>query len=1072
VKVQANIRMAAGGYSLNATDEIATQVLLSDPSPVGGTYVTFSYGTSGIASASPDPAFIPAGQLAADVVVRGLAAGSTTLTPVATGVNGAAASVNVSAAVISFSTTTLRIGAGQYEPNQYLYTQNAVRNALVVTLSSSDSTIAATAPSVTIATGNNYQYFQVNALKPGTATITPASSGWTAGNNLTVVTSTPKLSLCCAYTINSSASSQNMTVYVTDSLGSGHPRISSLSVRMSSSDTSVLKVLGTVPAGSYYANTLRVSPAGPGGTAWVKVTAGGHVADSVKITVIGPALSLYYTSLRIGAGQVSQYQYVAIPNAIATPLTIRLTNSDSTVAATDTLVTIPAGQTNVYFDVRGRSTGTSTFIVSAPGYAPDTALHIVTTPKLQIVGTATLNAYSLYNQNVYVEDSAGTVHNRISDLVLSMRSSDTTVIKIDSTATITAGSYYVPSSIAMSALKPGTAWIYASAPGHPTDSLLMTVQPAKLNLSFTFYDIGALQTQPANSFYAYTPNGRPVPVVVTFTHSNPAALTLSSTTDTIPANSNVAYFGFSALTTGRDTIIASASGYLPDTGIVRVTTPKLLAYLPGSATTTTPPGTATIYAADSAGNVHYVTDTLVIRAVSSDTNVIRPTQQFFRMEKGLYYANPKVQYVGPGTATITYSDSAGLGYVPATTAPVTVVGPSLYIAGGAGKLGTGQHSSFGSYYVQIPNALGTPLTVNLVSTDPRVATAPATVTIAAGATYQYFTITALDTIGTVQIQGTATGYTASSVNMQVTPPKFVLSASANLYTTSPSTNLYVYAADADGTAHYVNQDVVVTLGTSGPSVASIDSSTVTILADQYSSNVATWSPGAVGTAVLSASDARTIRYPLSTATLNVTVSTPTTSLSFGTLSLAPGQYQDNNVSVPNTRTGSILTVPLAHASTPRTNTPASVDIAVGSYYASFRVTGTSVGSDTITASPSGHIPAVGIVDVGLGRIDQMSGWPTALRVGDSVQVTMYTRAPDTGVRYVSAATTFALSPASNLQFVSGGAAGSSVTITSVTVPIDTYYTTFWVKGVSAGTGSSRISNANYVTYSSTVTVSP
>jgi len=49
VAVTANMRLTSTGYAINATDIVSTQVLLSDPSPAGGTYVTFSYSTPGIA---------------------------------------------------------------------------------------------------------------------------------------------------------------------------------------------------------------------------------------------------------------------------------------------------------------------------------------------------------------------------------------------------------------------------------------------------------------------------------------------------------------------------------------------------------------------------------------------------------------------------------------------------------------------------------------------------------------------------------------------------------------------------------------------------------------------------------------------------------------------------------------------------------------------------------------------------------------------------------------------------------------------------------------------------------------
>jgi hypothetical protein len=42
----------------------------------------------------------------------------------------------------------------------------------------------------------------------------------------------------------------------------------------------------------------------------------------------------------------------------------------------------------------------------------------------------------------------------------------------------------------------------------------------------------------------------------------------------------------------------------------------------------------------------------------------------------------------------------------------------------------------------------------------------------------------------------------------------------------------------------------------------------------------------------------------------------------------------------------------------------------------------------------------------------------------------------------------------------------------VTIPADAYYVQFYLKGKTAGTGSVTISNANYRTYTNTVTVTP
>ena len=581
--------------------------------------------------------------------------------------------------------------------------------------------------------------------------------------------------------------------------------------------------------------------------------------------------------------------------------------------------------------------------------------------------------------------------------------------------------------------------------------------------------IGARQHQQPTDFYVYTPNSRSVPVVVTLTTQKRGVLALSTFADTIPAGNNIAYFSLAGLVPGRDSIIATATGYQPDTAYVTVTTPQFRSvYIPSTANTTSPPATVALYTADSLDGIHYASDTVTVRAVSSNTNVIIPDSAYFHIPKNLYYAQPKIIYVGAGTATMTYSDSAGSGYKSATSNTVTVTGPSLTISGGNGMLGMRQITSTGQYYIYTPNPVGTDLTVNLLSTSTRVATVPATVTIPAGQQYGAFDISALDTIGTIQIQATASGYSPASVNMQVTKPKFVFSATTSLNTTSGPSTFYVYAADANGTNHYTTENVTVTLASSAPGVASIDSTTVTIPKGQYYAT-AQWTPVSVGTATLTATDTRSPYYSYAQGSQNVTVQTPQTYVSWGGLSLGLGQYTDNYyVQVPNTST-SARTVPLTHSANPRTSTASSVTIPANSNIVYPRISASSQGADTLTASPAGHVPASGVVTVGLGRIDPLSGWPTQLKVGDSVQVTIYTRGPNQSGYPVSAATTFALAP-TNIEFVSGGT--TSTVITSVTVAADAQAVTFWMKGKVAGTGSANITNANYNPYSNSLTVIP
>jgi hypothetical protein len=135
----------------------------------------------------------------------------------------------------------------------------------------------------------------------------------------------------------------------------------------------------------------------------------------------------------------------------------------------------------------------------------------------------------------------------------------------------------------------------------------------------------------------------------------------------------------------------------------------------------------------------------------------------------------------------------------------------------------------------------------------------------------------------------------------------------------------------------------------------------------------------------------------------------------------------------------------------------------------FRVLGTSVGSDTVTLSPPGHVPAKVVVTVGTGRL-MPSNWPSALRAGDSTQVYVYAADQSGNSHYLSANTTITLGANPNFQFVSGGASSSA--ITSVVIPADQQGVYVWIKGVSAGTASATLSAPSYSTYTNTFTVTP
>jgi hypothetical protein len=1066
--VQATVAFQSTSYNLITNDQLTTQVRLSDPSPAGGTFVTYTFGTPGRVSISPDPAFIPEGQLSASVVIRATAAGGTSMTPAATGVNGTASSVNTTPATLTAAYPSRRLGAGQFDQNLYVYTQSNLFSPLGVTFTPTDSARVQRAPvDGTIPAGLNYVYYDVVGVTPGTGSVVATAPGFTSAQTDVVVT-TPKAGICCGGTYVSTSPDITVTVYAMDSVSGGHNRVNSLNVQLRSSDPSVLQVLTpevTIAPGIYYNQSGRVRPVA-GGTAWVHSEASGHTPDSVLYTVIGPKLEFSWGTTRMGAGQYQLNQYVYVPHNLAAPLTVTFTRSDAGVLGAPASVTIPAGTNYVYFNPTGLTPGVSTLIATAPGYQGDTATVTATTPRIRLSNEGQTTTYQNFTVpqvvTVYSVDSVNNTHYRSTPLEVTYTSSDENVVTVTAVDMIQAGIYYSQTA-RVTVVGPGTATVTATAVGHGTSVATYTIAEPQIQFSNPTYRIGRRQHRlSSGDLYVYIPSTRGVPVPVTLTQTRPDVDSLSSTSLTIPGTLSYAYFGVAGLGTGADTVIVSAPGYRPDTMVLTVTTPRLLASGLSNGTTTSPRATVFVYAADSVGTQHYSLDTLWVSQVSGNVGVIQPDSAQFHIRPGHYFGQTHIRYVGPGSASMSYDDSLATGYAgPVTTNTITVTGPSLGFHNGRPILGMRQNGAGTSAYVTIPNAIASNLVVNLVSTDPAVASVPASVTIVAGQTFAYVPIRAEDQVGTVQVQATATGYTGAAVSQEVTAPRFLISTSATLATTAPPAVVTVQVADANGTAHYANEDVAVTLVSSNGAAGTIDSTVVVVQADNYFNNRARFLPGAPGTTTITASDARTESYRYEPGTFNVAITTPPLSFSMGgTLSLGIGQYLEPYVSTPNSIPS--LDVTLTHSSG-ASATPASLTI-TNTYFSYFRITGAAAGTDLLGAVATGHTGAAATVTVGLGRVDPLGSWPATIRAvaTDSVLVTLYTRAPNGEPRNVAVATTFDIAANGNLQAVSGGA--NSVAVTQVTVPANGQFVQFYVKGVTPGNGTLAFTNANYQPY--------
>jgi hypothetical protein len=166
--------------------------------------------------------------------------------------------------------------------------------------------------------------------------------------------------------------------------------------------------------------------------------------------------------------------------------------------------------------------------------------------------------------------------------------------------------------------------------------------------------------------------------------------------------------------------------------------------------------------------------------------------------------------------------------------------------------------------------------------------------------------------------------------------------------------------------------------------------------------------------------------------------------------------------------GSPLTVTLTHTGTARTSVPPNVTIPPGTNLAYVEMVGVSVGTDVLVASAPGYSPVTisTVVDTGVVGLD-ISG---PVKTQDSVQVVLVVQSPFLTTVSVPVSTTFALATNANIRFVSGGVSSREIT-SAIISPYDNSVR-FWIKGVAPGLGSFTMTNANYRTYSATITVTP
>ena len=380
------------------------------------------------------------------------------------------------------------------------------------------------------------------------------------------------------------------------------------------------------------------------------------------------------------------------------------------------------------------------------------------------------------------------------------------------------------------------------------------------------------------------------------------------------------------------------------------------------------------------------------------------------------------------------------------------------------------------------------MVVNLSSSDTSIATVPDSVIIPAGSEYVRFIVRSRYNTGTVRITATARGSVPVSVDLRVTQPQLVRprvalpapsgaedgieagTSKTIIYTSRPRpTAIRIETADDMYYSHPLNEDLILTLSSSNPSVARFTEATATIPAGSYELVVPVVY-GEVGTAVMTASDARELPITHQPLVDSVTVTPP--KLEFRSDHPAvTGVGLSQTFQVTNLFFDDPVAVTLRGDASPNTRfSPTSFSVGYGAMsYQTIEVIGTSVGVDTIIMTgPEGVLGDTLIVDVGTPQLNPIVNWPVSMRVGEVVAAFVQPRNHQGRVMSVAEPVTFTIAGSPPVRFYTSYQATEE--ITAFTLGGSAY--TLYIKAVAAGTATVSITSPTYTPYSNTITVNP
>ena len=411
---------------------------LISPAPSGGAVISLSSNSPAVSV--PASVTVPEGASSATLTATGSAVASTTYATITASLNGSTNTANLHVdplfELFIYGNTT----GGNTASGEVYVPHAAPSGGLVVSLSSSNGSIASVPASVTVAAGSYYVLFNVPTTPvstPTTVQITGTGNGFTHSASFTVQPAIPQqLSVSPTTAINAHGSTGTVTL-------SGPAITSGAVVALSSSDPSAsVPASVTIPAGATSASFPITTNPGSSTTA-INVTISASyngVTRSTSLTVqplfVQQVLLFSHSSVSVGGGSTVSGNVDMTGPAPAGGIVVSLSSSDPSIASVPASITIGQGSIDSsVFNINTSPVSADTTVTISATFDGSTKTATLTVQPIMLVNLFAFNEQGGASDSFFVGLNAPAT----SPAVVSMSSSNPSVLSVPATVTLPQG---------------------------------------------------------------------------------------------------------------------------------------------------------------------------------------------------------------------------------------------------------------------------------------------------------------------------------------------------------------------------------------------------------------------------------------------------------------------------------------------------------------------------------------------------------------------------------------------------------------------------------------------------------